>query len=670
MAFFSIRVKLVFWFLLIALAPLGIVLFASDRLADDSIERSAIASMAAIAESKGAQLEAYARERVRSVSSVASGLAFVGAAQELSAAYGADGSRDAAAYDAALAKYRARIDDFARVCEFPRFMIIGADGRVVYSTVETPLLHRSLGEGSLANTGLARAVERVRKDKRTLVSPPMVVDEGVRPSLEVVGPLWKGEAIVGFAAVTLAPEEIDAIVTDYTGLGKTGDIVGVCPIGRSVVITTPTRDNREAAFAVRHELGSGFSRQFQDIVCGNPHRGRGRDVDGDEVYGAWVRVQSLGWGLAVTQHTDEAFALARAQKATVRQVALLTILPVALLGFLVARSLSRPISQAAAATRRLAQGDLSTQVTVSGTGEPRALLESTRDAVSSLVGLLGRLRASGTELSATAARIKSSARDQGTIAAHFGEASVQISAAVREITTAQRELNESVQSVAGNVRVATSAASGGRDALLRLSTEIDTLRAGAASISARLEAIRGSAVKIEGVVASVTKVANQTNLLSVNAAMEAERAGEAGAGFRAVAAEIRRLSAQTAEATLSIESIVREVRGAVEAGVSDMERYNASVQSGVQSASKLGGELGSIITGVEKLAAELDLVARGMEAQALGVTQVSESITALSDGAARTASTAAGFGAASDELEARAAGLATEVASYRLPTVN
>ena len=343
----SIQVKLVFWFLLIALAPLGAVLYASLRLGDGAIERSAIASMAAIAEARGAQLEAYARERVRNVSSIATGLAFIGAAQELGASYAADGTRDAAAYDAALAKYKARIDDFAKVCEFPRFLIIDGSGRVVYSTAETPFLHRSLKEGTLASTGLARVIDRVRRERRTFVSPPTVAEEGVRPSLEVVGPLLKGEEVVGFAAVTLAPSEIDSIVTDYTGLGATGDIVGVCRIGQDVVVTTPSRSNRDAAFTVRGSLSSSFAPKFQEIVIGNPHRGRGTDLEGDEVFGAWVRVQSLGWGLAVTQHVDEAFAPARAQRETIESVALYSIVPVVLLALLAARTMSQPATAAA-----------------------------------------------------------------------------------------------------------------------------------------------------------------------------------------------------------------------------------------------------------------------------------------------------------------------------------
>lgn len=666
-AFRSIRSRLIVWFLAIALAPLVVVLYASRQISESSIERGAIASMAAIAEARAAQLDAYARERVRNVSSITTGLAFVGAAQELGAAFADNGTRDETAYAAALAKFKARIDDFAKVCEFPQFLIIDAKGRVVYATSESPLLHRALTEPVYASGGLARAVEAVRRDRTTRLTPPTLAAEGIRPSIEVVGPLVRGEELVGFAAVTLAPSEIDAIVTDYTGLGKTGDIVGLSAVGPQVIATTPSRTNADIAYTPIVKRGDERLRRYQEIVSGSPFRGRATDIEGHDAMGAWVRIPSLGWGLAVTQHAEEVFAVARAQQSVVTTVALATILPVALLGFFVARSLSRPVSVAAATAKRVAAGDLTVPVAVVGSGEPRNLLESMHAACGNLVDLLQRLRESSIALASTAQVIRSNAAQQSELARRFGTAGTDVAATVRELTANQQELNRSVQKVAGDARDASTAAAEGRVALLSLAQAIDALAQGAQSISTRLAAIQERAERIDAVVASVAKVANQTNLLSVNAAMEAERAGDAGAGFRAVAREIHRLSTQTADATLAIESIVAEMRSAVSTGVGDMERYDRTVREGVATVTTIGTQLGHVIGGVERLSTEVEAVARGMQAQELGVTQMGDSVRSLSDGAARTARSVEEFNAASAELEARAQGIARDVESFRLP---
>lgn len=297
--------------------------------------------MAAIAEARGAQLDAYGRERFRSVSSLASAPAFTDAAVALAATYAADGTRDDAAYTAALEPHKAHLDGVAKSCEFTSMLLIDASGRVVYTTGESPLLHHALREAPLAGLGVSRAVERVRSDRATQLSPPSFATEGAPASLEVVGPLLKGDELVGFVAVTLDRAELAAIVSDYTGLGRTGDIVGVCRIGAEMAITTPTRADRDAAYTQRIKLGASEGRRLQELVYGSPFRGRGTDLAGNEVVGAWVRVPSLRWGLGVTQQVDEALALTRSQEEVVKTVAMASIPPVIVLALATAWSIRR-----------------------------------------------------------------------------------------------------------------------------------------------------------------------------------------------------------------------------------------------------------------------------------------------------------------------------------------
>ncbi|MFM7052152.1 MAG: methyl-accepting chemotaxis protein [Planctomycetota bacterium] len=419
---------------------------------------------------------------------------------------------------------------------------------------------------------------------------------------------------------------------------------------------------------LRGRLGGDFAPKLQEVVLGNSFRGRGTDTDGHPVIGAWTRVEALGWALAVTMHLDEVHANSLAQQRTSMMVAAIGVVPIVILALVVARSISRPITTAAAAAERLAEGDLSRPVEVWGSGETGALLSSMQRAVASLTGLVSRVRDSGVELGATAAQLRRGAQDQAEVAQQFGASSAQIAAAAREITSTQQELSGSVQSVADAVREASRSAQDGRASLGALDGEMRALSAGSTAIAERLDAIRARAERINEVVARVAKVANQTNLLSVNAAMEAERAGEAGAGFRAVAREIRRLSEQTAEATLAIEALVREMQSAVAEGVEEMARYGDAVAGGVRTSGEIAGGLRAVIDSVERVAGEIDLVARGMEAQALGAAQVTAAIESLTDGAARTAMGASQATASSGELEARSESFAREVKAFRLPS--
>ena len=124
----------------------------------------------------------------------------------------------------------------------------------------------------------------------------------------------------------------------------------------------------------------------------------------------------------------------------------------------------------------------------------------------------------------------------------------------------------------------------------------------AGSINAKLAVLNEKAGNINQVVTTITKVADQTNLLSLNAAIEAEKAGEYGRGFAVVATEIRRLADQTAVATYDIEQMVKEIQSAVSAGVMGMDKFSEEVRRGMQEVQQVGGQLSQIIQQVQALA--------------------------------------------------------------------
>jgi methyl-accepting chemotaxis protein WspA len=157
------------------------------------------------------------------------------------------------------------------------------------------------------------------------------------------------------------------------------------------------------------------------------------------------------------------------------------------------------------------------------------------------------------------------------------------------------------------------------------------------TIVSKLSFINEKASNINTVVTTITKVADQTNLLSLNAAIEAEKAGEYGAGFSVVATEIRRLADQTAVATWDIEQMVKEMQAAVSAGVMGMDKFSDEVRAGVQNVADVGSQLADIIDRVQTLIPRFDSVHEGMQSQSLAAEQISESMVQLNESAQQTA---------------------------------
>jgi methyl-accepting chemotaxis protein WspA len=185
-------------------------------------------------------------------------------------------------------------------------------------------------------------------------------------------------------------------------------------------------------------------------------------------------------------------------------------------------------------------------------------------------------------------------------------------------------------------------------------------------VASRLAAINEKAMSINAIVDTITKVADQTNLLSVNAAIEAEKAGESGRGFLVVAREIRRLADQTAAATLDIETTVRQMQGAVSGGVMEMDRFSEQVRRGVDTVGQVGQRLTQVIDRVGAVEGRFGEVTQGMQSQVQGAEQIRQSMDALAQNASRAREATREFAEASASLQDSLTQLRAAVNLFRL----
>lgn len=156
------------------------------------------------------------------------------------------------------------------------------------------------------------------------------------------------------------------------------------------------------------------------------------------------------------------------------------------------------------------------------------------------------------------------------------------------------------------------------------------------TVSDRLSAISEKAGSINNIVTTIASIADQTNLLSLNAAIEAEKAGQYGQGFSVVAREIRRLADQTVIAAEDIEQMVRDMQSAVSSGVMEMDKFNQEVRSSVDDVKALSNDLGFIIEQVRTLEPRFEEVSGAIGDQAYSAEQINEAMNDLSDVASGT----------------------------------
>jgi len=330
------------------------------------------------------------------------------------------------------------------------------------------------------------------------------------------------------------------------------------------------------------------------------------------------------------------------------------------------RLIAQPIALATGIARQIADGDLTADVTGGGDDETGLLLAANRDMIASLNSLLGQVKRSSIQLISTANEISAGAKVQEVTVQDFGASTSQIAVAVKQISATAQELVGTIAGVSDLAQNAAALAETGGKQLDGMKGSMQNLAASTASISQKLSTISDKARAITGVVTTITKVADQTNLLSLNAAIEAEKAGEYGLGFGVVAREIRRLADQTAVSVLDIEHMVREMQAAVSAGVMEMDKFSGDVHSGVGEVGSVGGRLSAILQQVQALLPRFGLVKDGMSAQSQGAKQINEAMVGLTDGARRTANSLKEFDRAVASLHEAVEALRREIARFKV----
>ncbi len=323
------------------------------------------------------------------------------------------------------------------------------------------------------------------------------------------------------------------------------------------------------------------------------------------------------------------------------------------------------VAEAARAADRVAAGDLAVEIDSSSADETGDLLRAVRSMLGSLRKLVGRMQQACVDLVSTATGVAAAARTQEATVADVGASTSQIAAAVREISATAQDLVGTIADVSTASDQTAKLADAGRASLGDLEEAMVRLAESTGGVSAKLAAISERAASIGTVVTTITKVADQTNLLSLNAAIEAEKAGEAGRGFAVVAREIRRLADQTAVASLDIERIVREMQGSVASGVMEMDRFAEEVRRRVAEAAATGERFAEILTGVQSLTPRFATVKEGMQAQAAGARQIDEAMMQLTDVARRSADAVRDLGDAATRLRGAVSGIETEMSRFR-----
>jgi len=314
----------------------------------------------------------------------------------------------------------------------------------------------------------------------------------------------------------------------------------------------------------------------------------------------------------------------------------------------------------------LADGDLTVQATVTEdiTG---AIADSINYAVDALRGLV-------TTINQSAIHLDSAARQTQALSAHLAKASGAQSKQIASATESAGGMAAATEEVSGNAeraadvaRHSVEVAHKGGDAVRRTIDGMNTIRETIQETSKRIKRLGESSQEIGNIVELINDIAEQTNILALNASIQASMAGEAGRGFAVVADEVQRLAERAANATKQIEVLVRTIQTDTNEAVVSMERSTTDVVGGALLAENAGAALEEIEQVSNQIASLVQNISSSSRQQTTAAQNIARNMQVLKEISAQTADSTSATSAAIAKLAELSSGLRKSAAGFRLP---
>ncbi|OGT99190.1 MAG: hypothetical protein A2X80_05235 [Geobacteraceae bacterium GWB2_52_12] len=386
---------------------------------------------------------------------------------------------------------------------------------------------------------------------------------------------------------------------------------------------------------------------------------------------AYHHFQEWNWLVAGGSYLDELNDESKFLRNAMLVATLLVVIILVLAFMYIVRLwITKPLQEAVAATELLASGDFRNVGDVTGhqasADEVVQLTQSMQSMACSLKELLVRIDSASQEVSTAAARVNSTAISIATGAEEVAAQATTVATASEEMSATSGDIAQNCQMAAEGSQRATQSAQNGTG-VVESTVAIMTLIADKVQESARTVGNLGErSDQIGAIIGTIEDIADQTNLLALNAAIEAARAGEQGRGFAVVADEVRALAERTTRATREIGEMIKAIQSETKGAVFAMEQGVHQVEQGTEEAAKSGIALREILDQINAVAMQVSQIATAAEEQTATTSEISSNMQQITQVVQDTASGAHQSATAAAQLSSNAEELQRLVRQFKL----
>ena len=550
--------------------------------------------------------------------------------------------QEATDYDAAHARFHPYLDDYRRRFGYRDIFLVDADsGDIVYSAAKEIDYATSLRDGPFADSALGEAFRAAaaatQPDTVVLTDFAPYVPSFADPAAFIASPVYDGDSRIGVLVLQLPIDALEAIVSaDHewagSGLGSSGEVFVVGVDGTMRSMARHLLEDREAYLAEIAAAGTpaaavaAIARKNTTVglqpvaaalanaaLAGTAGAGVFRDQRGHDVLAAHapLAIAGLDWAIVSQLDAAEAFATIgtlRRDIVTFSALCLLALLPLGiLLGRAFARSIVAPIETTVNSVSRIAadleQGHADLTAPLTGSGNPISmrLTEAINRMIAVLASTLNGFRGAAEDVAGAADRLRGITQASAAGMHRQHAVTAGLSEAMNDMLAAVEEVARGAAAGAEAANVADHAASEGRTVVKQTIGCMDQVESSVLEASTVVQQLRQDSQNIEAVLDVIRGIAEQTNLLALNAAIEAARAGEQGRGFAVVADEVRMLATRTQESTLEVQHIIGALRTRSTQATDVMERGREHTRDAVLKAHQAGESLERIAAHVSEI---------------------------------------------------------------------
>ncbi len=585
------------------------------------------------------------------------------------------------------ARYHPSFLEYQQRFGFSDILLVDSNtGNIIYSVVKAIDFGTSLKDGPFADSGLGKVFREANKaENKDLVAisdfAPFAPAYD-NPAGFIASPIFKKDKKIGVLVLQINPEKLSGVMTNQNrwqeiGLDKTAQsyLVGADKKMRSNnrrLIENPQAFQEEAkqfgmsaktlAIVTAKKTTIGLQQintsPATKALAGESGFEQYVDPRGTTVLSAYapLNVAGLPWGILAEIDRDEALQAQSHLRATLINIMLgstLTVLIIgALLGWLFAKMMVKPIEETVLAVKDIAEGegDLTRRLDDKGNDELAELatwfnrfMQKLQELIQQFNGVAGELTTSATELLAVS-------DETNTGIARQKEEMEHAATAINQLTTTIADVAKNAELAASGAMQARSEAGDGKNTAEESVITIQGLSSTVERATEVIGRLEQDSIDIGGVLDVIRTIAEQTNLLALNAAIEAARAGEHGRGFAVVADEVRTLAFRTQQSTQEIQEMIERLQKASKEAVTAMDESNEQAKKGRNFADETGNVLIKLTESINQISDMNTQIASAAQEQSVVAEEINNNVVGVTEISNRTAAGAQQTASASDNL--------------------